>query len=418
MEVQAVIPHTGMSCYVTIQGSSKLQDIKQQIADGLDLDIHSFRIEFNDCDLAKTLGDDYLSKLGMTQDDVLCVVEDKWGHMKEAATKRLQEAGTAINADSMTLAVERGKKDEVIDLLAAGVDVNAGDSIGDTSVHAAARKGDHDMLEFLFNEGGELNTPNRTLSTPLHRAVCFPVTVAFLMSKGAPHSPVNTRGVTPFLDAVLNGKLESVDILLRAGADPTHKTAAGQSALFFVQDLELARYLVSKGCPMDPDEEGNTVLHMSVMHAPEEVSRYFLSLDERLTTAVNKDGDTPLHLLCDLMDKHFMFEAVAGGGAVNVQNKKGETPLFNAVRIGSQAGISTLVHLGSNTEIMNIEGNTPLHVAVLSGKQHIVDRCLPYMSPTKRKNQAGHDHRSLARINEVELPPKSVLLDVFRCTII
>lgn len=55
-------------------------------------------------------------------------------------------------------------------LLPNGVDVNAATRVGDTALHLAARKLYPSVVEFLAQQGGDVNAVNKLKETPLKAA--------------------------------------------------------------------------------------------------------------------------------------------------------------------------------------------------------------------------------------------------------
>jgi ankyrin repeat protein len=102
-------------------------------------------------------------------------------------------------------AVERGSADQVAYLLRAGLDAGAVDGRGRTALHYAAR-GSGDEMEYR------------------DKAV-------FLLRAGAAVDVSDNNGETPLIAAVAVSNHNMIDFLLDQGADPKRSNAAGENLL-------------------------------------------------------------------------------------------------------------------------------------------------------------------------------------------
>ncbi|KAM3968524.1 LOW QUALITY PROTEIN: uncharacterized protein ACR2FA_011277 [Aphomia sociella] len=101
---------------------------------------------------------------------------------------------------------------------------------GETPLHVAAIKGDHDQVKKLLDQGQDPDVPDFAGWTPLHEACSYgwhPV-VLVLVNGGA---NVNAKGLdddTPLHDATTSGNLKMVKFLVEHGADPFVKNKKGK----------------------------------------------------------------------------------------------------------------------------------------------------------------------------------------------
>ncbi|XP_013189222.1 ankyrin repeat domain-containing protein 11 isoform X3 [Amyelois transitella] len=101
---------------------------------------------------------------------------------------------------------------------------------GETPLHVAAIKGDHDQVKKLLDQGQDPDVPDFAGWTPLHEACSYgwhPVVVV-LVNGGA---NVNAKGLdddTPLHDATTSGNLKMVKFLVEHGADPFVKNKKGK----------------------------------------------------------------------------------------------------------------------------------------------------------------------------------------------
>jgi ankyrin repeat protein len=106
-------------------------------------------------------------------------------------------------------------------LLQHGCDINAKDVNGNTIAHIACEHGHHEYLEGLIDAGYDvdLNASGLEDTTPAHAAVHHPLTLQFLIARGANVDDVGLLVATPATRAASVGAAESLRILLAAGAD-------------------------------------------------------------------------------------------------------------------------------------------------------------------------------------------------------
>ncbi|MDB5335183.1 MAG: ankyrin repeat protein [Planctomycetaceae bacterium] len=105
----------------------------------------------------------------------------------------------------------------IIELLAAGADINAGDKNGVTALHHAVRFRTPSAVQALLEHGASVNQVCRKSgSTPLHRAVT---------STGAPGTAGKRQEA-----------IEIIKLLIAAGADVSITNKSGRKAADYVQD--------------------------------------------------------------------------------------------------------------------------------------------------------------------------------------
>ena len=172
------------------------------------------------------------------------------------------------------------------------------------------------FLNFLNLSCSVLFGPGRTIGVPyyptyLHAAVAND----------------NKKLVKELLDE------EGMDVNITGGEDSL-------TALFYVNSLEMAEFLVSRGAKINvTDEDGDTPLHwqIRIRFEPESIA-----------------------IIRFLLEK---------GVDIDAQNKNGETPLYRAVY--SNVDLARfLFEKGANPYIADNEGNTPLSRAKIYSRWH------------------------------------------------
>jgi ankyrin repeat protein len=158
-----------------------------------------------------------------------------------AAVERLLQRGFDANSvdeagqGALILAMREGAFKVASTLLTApGVKVDQPNSAGETALMMAALRGLDDWLPQLVAQGAAIE---REGWTPLHYAATGPKpsTVAWLLERGARVDSRSPNGTTPLMMAARYGSEESVDLLLRRGADPKLRNQLKLSAADFAK---------------------------------------------------------------------------------------------------------------------------------------------------------------------------------------
>ncbi|XP_014228709.1 serine/threonine-protein phosphatase 6 regulatory ankyrin repeat subunit A-like [Trichogramma pretiosum] len=117
-------------------------------------------------------------------------------------------------------------------------------------------------------------------------------------------------------------------------------------------------------CPVT----GSSPLHLAQNNNKKEVVKLLLKNGANLILA-DKDGTTPLHLICDrFIDEDWteeFFEICSDRlqtVEIDVRNKEGHTPLSLALMSNSNKAVETLLRNGADPNLTNEEGQTPLHM--------------------------------------------------------
>jgi len=198
-------------------------------------------------------------------------------------------------ASELIDATRAGDAERIARLLTDGPDLNAATGDGMTAVHWAAQSGNAAILELLLNAGAEVDPTTRIGSyTPLHIASARAdgAIVGKLLEAGADASATtsNSKVTALHLAAQEVGGAEAVKALLEFGADPNAREgAAGQTPLMFaagknrVESIELLL-----GAGADPSLATNVIDVLREVFADRQASRF---LEEALSDYLNVGND-------------------------------------------------------------------------------------------------------------------------------
>ena len=265
--------------------------------------------------------------------------------------EELIRSGASVNAwyggsTLLNRAVSRAHKDIVLALLAAGADVNAKDSFGETAIH-------------------------KVCAYPIHRG---------------------EQGRSDLKDILL--------ALLGAGADVYAKNAAGRTALHLACDLcvleEVVQALIGRASPVDELVLGRSLLRfacgnrailMSLLRAgasceglskkKDNLFHHACHVDDRLDVGTllkngcsvgilsREEQERLLCCACIEGDMLVVEVLIAVDCSVNCVGSTGGTPLMSAAREGHEEVVKKLILAGANIAMKHENGSTAFHYAAI-----------------------------------------------------
>ena len=268
-------------------------------------------------------------------------------------------------------------------LLERGVDVNAWNKYGWTSLHWAAFKGRVEVAQVLLDHGANAKLENKDGETALHivsrggfgsqeQGVS---TARLLLECGVDVNALDKDGWTSLHWAAFKGRVEVAQVLLDHGANSKLENKHGETALHIVsrgsfdsqeQGVSTARLLLERGVDMNAwDKNGWTSLHRAAFKGRLEIARVLLDhgANAKLET---KHGETALHLVS--RGKYDSEEHGVGiarlllerGVDVHVQNIYFDTALHLAAFSGRLEITQLLLSCGANPNTEDVQGRTPL----------------------------------------------------------
>lgn len=230
------------------------------------------------------------------------------------------------------------------------------------------------------------------------------------LANGANIQATLANGWTPLHTAILNGKLDAVQLLLAKGAEVNQPAKDGWTPLHMAAGTfvggghqeegraSVTKYDVFKAVlAAKPDvnartEEGHTPLHAAVMNAHtawrQNEDANFHRISDLVKAgadleATDEAGRTPLHWaawqaygrVTDMVraSDGVVKVLITAGANLNTLDKRGRTPLHYASEMGYGPIVMALVKAGANTRVKDKDGNTPEALAQGRSLNQIVE---------------------------------------------
>jgi ankyrin repeat protein len=258
-------------------------------------------------------------------------------------------------------------------LVAEGADVNARDDTGATPLMYAALYVGPEFLTLLIDHGASVNAANTYGATPLMWAVTTPANVRVLVNRGADVNARGGDGVTALVAAGRFGNVESMRILMAAGADLKARDTRTNllTGAYFGATLDAREVLKEAGVTVESAAD----LKGAVLNR----NRGDIQTLRRLLAAgVDPNEAVPLNTLS--LPTFFlagrdgqvdvMRALVAAGVNPNVTGPRGWTALMLASSgdAPSVEAMQYLLDLGANVNVKDEDGRTALDWALTRGR--------------------------------------------------
>jgi ankyrin repeat protein len=205
-------------------------------------------------------------------------------------------------------------------------------------------------------------------------------------------------------EAVMNGDIKKVQILLSAGADIGRKGACGRIPLHFAVICgchKVVQMLLSAGTSVNQkDDSGCTPLHLTTMVAAWILLPFGINVKQQVaamdlyqmmvkilllagadSNLPDTDGCTPLHDAALLGHQVIVRMLLSAGANPDLRDSKyGCTPLHWAAKNGHKAVVRALLSAGAQAHVCDKRRRMPLHLAAKRGHKVVVQMLKNYMA--------------------------------------
>jgi uncharacterized protein len=273
-----------------------------------------------------------------------------------------KDGQSALHAAAM-----RGNREIVAGLIGAGAAVDAVDNNGNTPLDEAALHGQRDAVMVLVAHGADAGRVHPADGRgPLHEASIkgFGALAQPLVDAGASLTQRDRSGQTP-LDLALaykNGPM--VAVLLRLDSRLAGSDAAAGEAMETATlrgRTEIARLLIDNGFDINqPTPAGSTYLNDAALKGQGKMVALLLAKGARLE-ALGKSGDGPLHDAALGGSPEVITLLLDHGAPIDAPDREsGATALMIAASLGRAAAVAVLLRRGANPLLRDHAGHTAL----------------------------------------------------------
>ena len=290
------------------------------------------------------------------------------------------QAVSQFGFSSLNYAVANGHLDVAETLIKHDADVQRKDGDGFTPLMRSTTNGYYHICEMLIERHARINEADDIGgNTSLHFATSHPRLMAYYLSNGAYHSPINKNGDTPLMLASSRGDFVSLKMLVTAGGSIHYINKFDQSALSLAainNQYKIFQYLIDLGGEDDiVDYDGSNILMLAAASGSVEVVAYLLqrTKPQRLRNSlrhalVERQRSTTkfvdrIAITTYLQDKQSYLEH---------KNKLGNNAFLCAAKNRQLEMIVYLAEEGSNVEVQNNDGTTALMYASQNGDVDLV----------------------------------------------
>ena len=247
--------------------------------------------------------------------------------------------------------------------LAEVVDVNKKDPFGSSGLHMAAQEGNLEIVEWIIQNGGDVNIQCSEKTTPLHTAAQrgFLKIVESLIKNGADiDAKAIENNTTPLMAAVECDNIEIAMYLIKIGADIDSATKDGWTPLHLASVkgfFELVEYLIAKEANINAKGKlGETPLHVALQHDQNKIIEYLIEKGADVNSVCWFKKWAPIHAASMCRSPSNVELLIKNGANIEAKTDEGSTPLLLASQIGHLEMVKCLVQLGAQ---VNTIANVP-----------------------------------------------------------
>ncbi|XP_050517339.1 transient receptor potential cation channel subfamily A member 1 isoform X1 [Diabrotica virgifera virgifera] len=268
------------------------------------------------------------------------------------------------------------------------------DSRGRTPAHQAASRNRVNILQFILDQGGDLDILDNAKNTPLHVAVEHEAldAVDFLLDKGVKTDILNEKNQAAIHLVTELNKVKVLEVMSRHKNRIEIKQGGehGRSALHIAaiyDHEECARILISEfgACPKIPCNNGYYPIHEAAKNASSKTLEVFLAWGEsrgcsrqEMISFYDSEGNVPLHSAVHGGDIKAVELCIKSGAKISIQQQDLSTPVHLACAQGATEIVKIMFKMQPEEKLpclqsCDVQKMTPLHCAAMFDHPEIVE---------------------------------------------
>ena len=298
-----------------------------------------------------------------------------------AISRLLADYGADVNAknsvgqSTLLWSALAGKMDTVETLLELGADINQGDRNGFTALHAAALNGHEPMIRLLLGGGADANRLDRDGWTALQVAALKgrAAVIELLVGKTNHGHDINSRMKERLKNNDIRALMEEMADRKSVGSSVV---SGLRSAINSDHDLRLLA-LLENGADIDAEDDvgGSTALSYAAWFGREKTVRLLLDRGANVDLR-DRSGRTALHWAAHSGYLDIVTDLVERGRATIDATVFGWTAMLLAARTWQPHVVTYLVEHGANVGVRDFHGRNALHWSCIHGDKALAKELL------------------------------------------
>lgn len=272
----------------------------------------------------------------------------------------------------MFRAIAAGEIRKAEELVEAGAELTVKGHCGQTALMAACESDQVEMLRWLIARGASVHETDDFGNTAIILAAehgAYRCVGALIEARAKIDHDSNSRR-----RAITSARtIETIDVLVGAGADINHINGEGYSLLMYAAergDVAFAQALLERGANPDATSTGETALHKAVAFEKRELVELLLK-HRANPNAQDVDGYSPL---CLAKCEEIMAILLKAGADPALKDSMGETPVDALLRRGNEKlGQRLFAEQGAKNPDF---AGSPLHAAAFLRNLDLMSRFL------------------------------------------
>lgn len=256
-------------------------------------------------------------------------------------------------------------------LIEYGIDVNMGDSNGNTPLIFASKSsnGYKDICRMLLDNGANINSKNNNGYTALMWS-CSERNEdisELLITRGADVNAQAINGETALNICSNIGALRTCELLLNRGVNVNEVYGNERYTPLILactnRHFDMCRLLIARGADVNIQcRDGTSTLHIA--SSTQNIHIVELLLNNRADVNMKRvDGISALHIVSNANNVDIVELLLNNGADINIISNSGKTPLYFASRQSAFDVVRLLIARGANPYITDQDGRRPVDVA-------------------------------------------------------